>query len=241
MDEALDLGYYLPDSFKTSSEEGYVSFLWKAFEENYRDGNYQFAFLAYHMLMMSFAYFKIWQVRESRPADFEKALIGFTRDAERALKDDSPFDFSRVNERGVLRLFRLIGCDDGQIGNYMKLVGDRNDTAHANGNIYFGTRHEIDVKIRQVLRAVREIQSHFQPVVGDCYRAFLLRSRNPDAREFTDIEDEIREGLIRSNYLSRQDISLCANFDIAALLEESNPDIEDLHNTLREVYGTIPE
>ena len=62
MDEALDLSDYLPVSFKTPSEEEYISFLWETFEVNYDSGKYQFAFLAYHMLMMSFVYFNIWQI-----------------------------------------------------------------------------------------------------------------------------------------------------------------------------------
>ena len=240
MDDALDLAYYLPDSFKTSSEQEYISFLWESFDENYEGGRYHFAFLAYHLLMMSFAYFKIWQVRESRPDDFEYALIGFAGDSERSLKGGSPFDFSTVNERGILRMFRLIGCNDSEIGNYMKLVADRNNAAHANGHIYFKTQLEIDEKIGEVLRAVVEIQSHCQPVIDHCYREFLIRSQNPDEREYTDTEDQIREVLIRGNYLSPQDIILCANFDTASLQAENRPDIEDLHNTLREVYRTSP-
>ena len=119
MDDALDLAEYLPVSFKTPSEQEYIAFLWATFEENYNKTRYQFAFLAYHMLMMSYVYFKIWQIRESCPDDFEKGLIDFARDDERNwLRDASPFTFSKVNERAVLRLFRLIGCDDGQIGNY---------------------------------------------------------------------------------------------------------------------------
>ncbi len=180
MDEALDLADYLPLSFKTLSEQEYLSFLWQAFENNYESGNYQFAFSAYHMLMMSFVYFNIWQIREARPDDFEKGLIGFTRDDETTLlRATSPFAFSRVNERTVLRLFRLIGCDESQIGNYRKLVDDRNDAAHANGNIFFNTQHEADAQFRHVIRAVEEIQTYSRPVISRRYQEFLLQSHNP--------------------------------------------------------------
>ncbi len=50
-------------------------------------------------------------------------------------------------------------------------------------------------------------------------------------------EDQIREVLIRGNYLSRKDIELCANFDISVTPRENRQAIEDLHNTLCEVYG----
>ena len=242
MDEALDLADYLPASFKTPNEQEYISFLWATFEENYHNARYQFAFLAYHLLMMNFVYFKVWQIRQTVPDDFEKGLIGFARDDDRSwLRDTSPFAFSRVSERGVLRLLRLIGCDDSQIGNYRKLVDDRNDVAHANGNIYFRTQNAMDSKTRQVLQSVEEIQSHSQAIVSHCYQQFLLQSHNPDEREYPNSEDQVREVLIQSNYLSRKDLDLCVNFDTSIVLHEDGQAVEDLHNTLCEIYATVLE
>lgn len=239
LDEALELANYLPISFRVSTDDGeYTSFLWEAFQVNYDGGKYQFAFLAYHMLMMCFVYFKIWQVRESFPDDFEKGLIGFARDEGR-LRDASPFTFSKVNESAALRLFRLIGCDDSQIGAYRKLVDDRNNAAHANGNIYFGAQPDVDARIRQILRAVEEIQSHSQPTINQCYEKFLLQSHSPSEREYPDAEDQIREVLIHDNYMSRKDIELCINFDLAALEDDNREAIEVLHNTLCESYGSV--
>ena len=199
MDEALDLADYLPVYFKTAIEEEYISFLWSALESNYDDKKYQFAFLAYHMLMMSFVYFNVWQLRQTCPDDFEKGLIGFARDEERNwLRDTSPFTFSKVNERTVLRLFRLIGCDDSQIGNYRKLVDNRNDAAHANGNIYFRTEREVDAKIRQVLQAVEEIQTYSRPIIHRCYEPVPqtpLPSRGQSLKLVTTEDGGGRDGL----------------------------------------------
>ena len=240
MDEALYLADYLPISFKTPSEQEYIPFLWDAFGVNYESGKFQSAFLAYHMLMMSFVYFNIWKVRQTCPDDFEKVLIGFARDEERKwLMDISPFTFSKVNERAVLRLFKLLGCDDSQIGNYRKLVDDRNDATHANGNIYFKTQREIDAKIRQILQAVEEIQIHSQPIINRCYEEFLLQSQNPNEREYPDAEDQIREVLIHSNYMSQKDIGFCVNFDISALYDDNRAAVEDLHLSLYELYRPI--
>ena len=38
MDEAVELGDYLPLSFKTRSEQEYIAFLWEAFDTNYTHG-----------------------------------------------------------------------------------------------------------------------------------------------------------------------------------------------------------
>lgn len=67
MDEAHELDDYLPLSFKTVSEQEYIQFLWDAFDSNYENKKYQFAFLAYHMLTMSFVYFNIWQIKQNEP------------------------------------------------------------------------------------------------------------------------------------------------------------------------------
>jgi len=105
LEEAAELSNYLPLSFKTPKEQEYIEFLWDAFETNYTYGKYQYAFLAYHMLTMSFVYFNIWQIRQSWPEDFGKGLIGFGKDIEKSLLEaTSPFVFSTVNERSILRL-----------------------------------------------------------------------------------------------------------------------------------------
>lgn len=104
MEEAVELGNYLPLSFKTLSERDYITFLWEAFQTNYEHGKYQFAFLAYHMLSMSFIYFNVWQIRQTRPGDFGMAMVGFNKELEKELLDaTSPFTFWRVNESSVMR------------------------------------------------------------------------------------------------------------------------------------------
>ncbi len=207
MEEAAELSNYLPLSFKTTKEQEYIAFLWDAFETNYTHGKYQFAFLAYHMLTMSFVYFNIWQIKQNRPEDFEKGLIGFGKDIEKSLLGaSSTFAFSTVNERTILRFLKLIACDNGKIGNYVKLVDDRNDTAHPNGNIFFSTQAALDDKITEVLRVVAEIQAHSKPVIEQCFHEFLLQNHDPESREHSDDADQVREILIHANYLSQKDV-----------------------------------
>ncbi len=121
MEEATELAQYLPLSFKTPKEQEYINFLWDTFETNYTHNKYQFAFLAYHMLTMSFVYFNIWQIKQSVPWDFEKGLIGFGKDVEKGLlAATSPFSFSVVPERTMLRFLKLIACDNSKIGTYTR-------------------------------------------------------------------------------------------------------------------------
>ncbi|MBS1939376.1 MAG: hypothetical protein JST38_00670 [Bacteroidetes bacterium] len=238
MEEAAELGNYLPLSFKSLKEQEYIEFLWDAFETNYTHGKYQFAFLAFHMLTMSFVYFNIWQIKQTQPEDFEKGLIGFARDEKVLLEATSPFVFSAVNERTILRFLKLIACDNSKIGTYAKLVDDRNDSSHSNGNIFFSTKVALDLKISEILRVVAEIQNHSRPVVERCYRSFLYESRDPEVREYPDDGDQIREVLIHGNYFSRKDISLCLNFDPMELRDESGfGNVQNLCEALQYQYG----
>lgn len=238
MDEALELEQYLPASFKSPKEQEYLQFLWEAFNTNYTHDKYQFAFLAYHMLTMSFVYFNIWQIKQVEPVDFAKGLIGFSKDVEKNLMEaSSPFVFSSVNERTVLRLLKLIACDNGKIGTYAKLVDDRNETAHPNGNIFYSTQRALDNKISQILRVVDEIQTHSQGVIEKCYREFLLRSHDSEEREYPDPEDQIRESLIHDNYLSNKDLEFCLSVDLEDMKTlPQYPGIEELHEALKVCY-----
>jgi hypothetical protein len=241
MDDAVELANYLPLSFKTSSERDYIKFLWDAFENNYTHGKYQFAFLAYHMLTMSFVYFNIWQIKQTEPQSFEMALIGFGKDTEKSLLEaTSPFVFSTVNERGILRFLKLISCDNGKIGTYAKLVDDRNESAHTNGNIFYIDQSSLDLKIREILRVVREIQSHSQPVIEHCYRSFLLGEYDSKLGIYEDEADQIREVLIHANYLSIEDIRICAHFNLDTF--STSPEfssIQSLHQCLCDTYAEV--
>jgi hypothetical protein len=238
MDEALELADYLPLSFKSPQEAAYIAFLWDAFDSNYTNGKYQFAFLAYHMLTMSFVYFNIWQIKQTRPKEFAMGLIGSSRETESLLLGaTSPFVFSKVPERSILRFLKLIECDNGKIGTYAKLVDDRNQSAHPNGNIFYSEQAALDRKIAEVLRVVREIQTHSKPVIEHRYRDFLCQSHDPDTREYPDTADQIRESLVHDTYLSQQDIGLCRGFDLSSLSDHPFfTAITDLHQALQDTY-----
>lgn len=238
MEEALELSNYLPLSFKTPKEQEYIEFLWDAFETNYSNKKYQFAFLAYHMITMSFVYFNIWQIKQNRPADFLKATFGFSKDNEdTVLSATSPFTFSEIGESAIFRFLKLIDCDNGQIGSYTKLVKDRNASAHPNGIIHYADQQTLDIKIMETLRVVAEIQKHSKCVIEDCYKQFLLDSHDPEEREYPDVKDQIREILIHGNYMSQKDIEICLSFDIPSLpAREHLEAIQELHKAFNLAY-----
>lgn len=239
MDEALAIFNYLPVSFKSEEEQAYIAFLWDAFQSNYENENYQFAFLAFHMLTMCYIYCNLWQIRSIAPDDYHKAMVGFTKDEEKKLLSrNSLFNFGGISESKALRILRLLGCDSAQIGNYAKLVDDRNDVAHPNGNIFYSTQQALDTKLAAALRLIDEIERHSSPLILCCYENFLKNSADAEAREHIDEGDQVREVLIHENYFSRRDIEFCLKYDIQTLTADPQFDgIVALHNALLERYG----
>ncbi len=216
MDDALAIRDYLPNSFKNQNDADYIAFLWETFESNYESGKYQFAMLACHMLYMSFVYFSVWQIKLSHPADFANAVI-FQQKEKELLAASSPFTFSEVQERSIFRFLRLVGCEQQHIGQFQKLVDERNEIAHSNGHIFFADQTTADRKIGEILIQMAAIQTHMRLAIHDCLRRFLLESHNPEEREYYDDADQIQEVLIHANYFSQKDIEDCLVFDIASL------------------------
>jgi hypothetical protein len=229
---------YLPISFRNQSEQEYISFLWDAFVTNYEAKKYPFAFLTYHMLFMSFVYFEIWQIKINNSEDFEKAMIGFTKDMENKLMEaSSPFLLWRVNERSVFRFLKLIGMNNSDIGQFSKIVDERNKAAHSNGVIYSRSQQDVDNRIDEILRCIEKIQNHSVRNIKVCYENFLLASADLDNREFTDDDDQIREILVYGNYFSPKDISVLKEFDITKFnTHEHYDDIRTLATTLNTMY-----
>ena len=241
MEEALELGDYLPVSFKTRSEQEYLAFLWDAFQSNYDGGKYEFASLAFHLLYMSYVSFSIWQIRLAREDDFKKALVGFQAASESSLLDaDSPFKFFEgMKESQIFRFLKLIGCENSQVGEFAKFVKRRNKIAHPSGTVFFNDQQSIDAEIAEMMKEVVNIERHMEPVILDVYRMFLFGSSDAEAREYADAEEEITVNLIHRNYISQKDIDVCLWFDIGTLSESENfKEIEKLHLLFTDIYGS---
>lgn len=221
MEEFYQIMRYLPASYKSTQDQDYIAYLRDSFEQNYQNGKYQFALLACHMLYMSFVYFSVWQIKNSRPDDFAKSLIGFSKDDEKELLDASnPFTFWKINEARIFRFLKLVGCENDSIGKFAKLVDKRNDIAHPNGIIHCADQRTADLRLSEILSKMDDIQKRMIPVIHNCLHEFLLNSYNSEAREYQDPTDQIREILVHANYFSEEDLNNCHSYDISALAAE---------------------
>ena len=236
MDEALELGEYLPFSLSASSEAEYLQFLWAAFQTNYDEGRYEFASLAYHLLYMSFVSFSIWQIRIARPEQFRFAMVGFRNESEgKLLSCDNPFKFyEELKESQIFRFLKLIGCGNDQVGQFAQFVKRRNRIAHPTGSVFFNDQRTIDDELGLMMREVRNIEGHMRPVIREIYDRFLVESADSEELEYGTLYEEINANLIHRNYLSLADLKICAAVDVG--LHETRPNAEvvaDLHAELQ--------
>jgi len=102
-----------------------------------------------------------------------------------------------------MTFFRLISCDKSKIGKYKKMVDDRNEIAHANGKMVFVASKDIDRKIDEIMTLVEEIHSHSCDTAKECFIKFLKNDSDTNTREYIDDLDQIKEVLIRGNYVKR--------------------------------------
>jgi len=87
---------------------------------------------------MIFVYIQLLRIAKEKSQEFNFCWIGFPNQEKEFLKDpSSPFSFSKINEKTVFRFFRLVGFDDGSIGDISGLVNKRNKHLHANGHLFF--------------------------------------------------------------------------------------------------------
>lgn len=238
MEEATYIFNYLPVRYKDINEDEYITYLWDSFKSNYDNEKYQFAFMAYHMMFMSFVYFNIWQVKSVREDDFNKIKLGFS---DRLDKVTNPFMFSTEGESRIFDLMKYLCASHSDVnalvGKYKKLVKDRNDIAHANGLIPFRTDTYLHSKINSILQYAEEIQSFSRPIIQESFEKFLIESQDEETRQYYDIEEQINEALIHQHYLSKKDIEYCLEYDITSLSCESRYDeIERLYDALSSEY-----
>jgi len=234
--EILVIRDYLPIRFKNRNEQEYIEFLWDSFESNYNNEKYQFSFIAYHMLFMSFVYFNVWQIKKIHSADYDKITLGFN---DCFNNTTSPFTFSQEQERRIFTLFKFFGLGNEKIGQYKKVVDLRNEVAHSNGNIFFKAQETVDNKITEILRFAEEIQQHSKSAIQDCFKRFLIESQNEDERRYIDIQEQIHEELVHEHYLSQKDLEFCMEYDITELNGEPNyEEIERIFEELRTEYAT---
>lgn len=151
---------------------------------------------------------------------------------------ESPFKFyDRLKESQIFRFLKLIGCSNQQVGEFAKFVKRRNKIAHPTGTVFFNDQTAIDAEVADMMKEVRNIEAHMQPVILYLYRCFLSERADEDGWEFAVPGDEVQANLVHANYMSAADLAFCRNFNIDSLSAEHGFGAKKaLHQSLLDVY-----
>jgi hypothetical protein len=155
------------------------------------------------------------------------AMVGFRAEDEGKITEcDSPFKFyDKLKESQIFRFLKLIGCNNDQVGEFAKFVKRRNKIAHPTGTVFFNDQQAIDEEIADMMREVRNIEAHMQPVITELYHRFLTESAGTEELEYGTLAEELTANFIHKAYMSMADLSHCAAFDIATLGDHAGHDV----------------
>ncbi|TAK11912.1 MAG: hypothetical protein EPO32_10375 [Anaerolineae bacterium] len=172
------------------SENAYTSQLIEDLYFLIQNEHYHQALNVYHLLFMTVVYQTVLKARDWRTQKFEDATILINdRDLSRKemLAATSAFDFSKIPESRFMEFLRLFDADDTLIGDCKKLVKDRNDRSHANGN-YFSDSQLFEDKIIEYDRIMERIQNLYRDYLTEIFNEYLHDLEGDEAVTRNDLE-----------------------------------------------------
>jgi hypothetical protein len=230
----LHLRNHLPEQYTNRAHAVYVKKLLDAFEDNYASHNYQFAYIAFHMLMMIGVYVTIWQIKhtENYYNHKSKKLIDAIN------KTQSPFAIAYNNEKQVLALLDAIGCSDKDIQRFIACVEIRNNCAHSNGILHIPNKSKLCKQCRKSVRVLTIIQNQSRATVKKLFINFVETSIHAQTQSKKTYRTRITNDVVKKYYFSSYDIELL--FRIKYVFPQNHPNHTHelrLRNALARRYG----
>jgi len=174
-----------------------------------------------HLLYMVFIYVQLLRIAKEKEQEFEYGWIGFPGQEKDFLKKPtSPFSFSPVQERTVFRFFRLVGFDDGSIGNISSVVDTRNKRLHASGQLHCATIDEFESELNGYTDKMRSIVEKQAAFLNNIYEELL--ELYDEGYEFT--ADDLESNFIDQYLFSEYELALIAKGknDLASKFIQAN-------------------
>ncbi len=182
---------------------------------------------------MCFVYFTVWKIKSIHPDDFDKITLGFN---DCLNSSSSPFGYSEEQESKIMQVLKYWGLNE-RIGEYKKLVKERNDIAHSNGNIYYKDQKSVDDRIDDVLRFCGEIHRKTKTSIEHSYILFLRDNYSVEDSPYSTIEEMLSDEYIRIHYISENDIKYCCECSMEGFNTHKEKDsIIEIHREIQTIY-----
>lgn len=199
----------------------YLYDLQKTVADNYKNGNYQVSFFYSHLIFMSYVYYcveKAYQLFPERMRDIYYPMNAYAgrRDKPDIENYASVYDFSKIPEKEIFKVFHIIGMEDDTIKRLSKYISDRDDFAHATGkgNISDET---LAVDIKTIYTNMDALHSGFSSSLKKSYIALLLNLHD----ELYEYAIDVFYDFISDNSLSIKDLYYLCNLGISGIRDEN--------------------
>ena len=199
----------------------YLIDLRKTVTDNYNNGNYQVAYFYAHLIFMSYVYYCVERTYQIQPDRMKDVFYPINAYNGRNDKPDlehynSVYDFSKIPEKEIFKVFYVLGMDHDEINSLSKYISNRDEYAHATGqgNI---TEDALIHNIRTIKGNMETINKLFYPLLKDNYIKFLLDHREESYQEVMGSAYDY----IDEQNISMHELSFLCNLGISGIRNEN--------------------
>ena len=219
----LQLLYFFPMdkvNIAAGSYDQYLYDLEKTIIDNYDAGNYQVAFFHAHLLFMSFVYYcveRVYKLYPERMKDVYYPINAYSGKNDKPELENykSIYDFSRIPEKEIFKVFRVMGMEHDQIKKISKYISERDEFAHATGKGNISEDNLIH-NVSNINKYMGIISDLFLPSVKEQYIQYLL-----DCIEYEcdSILDSAADYVLENN-ISIHEVTYLCNLGLRSIQDE---------------------
>lgn len=218
----------------------YLYDLEKTVVDNYEKGNYQVSFFYAHLIFMSYTYYCVdhaYQINPERMKDIFYPInaYGGRRDKPDIERHTSVYDFSKIPEKEIFKVFRVLEMEDEKIKALSKYISDRDDYAHATGQGNISVE-ALAQNIRTITQHMETLHESFKRPLKDIYINYLLSHCEI---EYSVVIDGVYD-FITDNMLSLHDLEYLCHLGISGIRDE-NEEFKRNYRFVKKIHCTFIE
>lgn len=239
----IELLYYFPIDktyISTGSYDQYLYDLEKTVIDNYESGNYQVSYFYAHLIFMSYVYYCVEKAYQFEPERMKDIFYPINSYRGRDDKPDienfrSVYEFSKIPEKDIFKVFRVLGMEDTVIREFSSYISSRDDYAHATGHGNL-SEEEFQRNINAVKGNMSTLHELFFPHLRKLYIDFML-----ERLDWTyDVVIDNFNDLVFDNALSINDIDYLCHLGVRKL-QDSNEALKSEYQATRNIHCAFIE
>ena len=239
----LELLYYFPIDKTYISAGSYDQYLYdleKTVIDNYCVGNFQVSFFYAHLIFMSYVYYSVEKAYQFEPERMKDIFYPINSYRGRDDKPDiehlgSVYEFSKIPEKDIFKVFRILGMEDTVIREFSSYISSRDDYAHATGHGNL-SEEEFRRSIKTVVGNMATLHELFTPHIKKLYIDFMLERLE---YEYDTVWDNFND-FVFDNALSINDIDYLCHLGVRKL-QDSNATLKVKYQATRNIHCAFIE